>query len=211
MSGPPIVSSAHLVSEQSTQLSEFEFGLNMAINAYHRWIVHCMAAAGQDGLGALDVLVLHLVNHREREKRLSDLCFLLNIEDSHVVNYSLKKLARMELVTAHRRGKETFHATNEAGQAADLWIAIGHRLELGAQVKIFPLNPDHDVSPRSPVGRTRKLKSGGSQRRPKLSTFGPKTNPPRRLHRLPRSRRKNTKRRMRSISVCRWKPPTASA
>jgi len=118
MSVPPIVSSAHLVSEQATELSEFEFGLNMAINAYHRWIVHCMAAAGQDGLGALDVLVLHLVNHREREKRLSDLCFLLNIEDSHVVNYSLKKLARMDLVTAHRRGKETFHATSESGQAA---------------------------------------------------------------------------------------------
>ena len=111
MSGPPIVSSAHLVSEQSTELSEFEFGLNMAVNAYHRWIVHCMAAAGQDGLGALDVLVLHLVNHREREKRLSDLCFLLNVEDSHVVNYSLKKLARMDLVTAqgdlscHKRGR----------------------------------------------------------------------------------------------------------
>lgn len=118
MSAPPIVSSAHLVSEQATELSEFEFGLNMAVNAYHRWVVHCMAAAGQEGLGALDVLVLHLVNHREREKRLSDLCFLLNIEDSHVVNYSLKKLARLKLVTAHRRGKETFHATNEAGQAA---------------------------------------------------------------------------------------------
>ena len=118
MSAPPIVSSAHLVSERSTELSEFEFGLNMAVNAYHRWIVHCMAAAGQDGLGTLDVLVLHLVNHREREKRLSDICFLLNIEDSHLVNYSLKKLARMDLVTAHRRGKETFHATNAAGQAA---------------------------------------------------------------------------------------------
>lgn len=117
MSSPPIVSSAHLVSEQSTELSEFEFGLNMATNAYHRWIVRCMAAAGQDGLGALDVLVLHLVSHREREKRLSDLCFLLNIEDSHIVNYSLKKLAKLDLVTADRRGKETFHATTEAGQA----------------------------------------------------------------------------------------------
>ncbi len=118
MSVPPIVSSAHLVSAQAAELSEFEFGLNMAVNAYHRWIVRCMAAAGQDGLGALDVLVLHLVNHRKREKRLSDLCFLLNMEDSHVVNYALKKLARLDLVSANRRGKETFHTTTEAGQAA---------------------------------------------------------------------------------------------
>ncbi len=118
MSPRPIVSSAHLVAEQAAELSEFEFGLNMAINAYHRWVVRCMAAAGQDGLGALDVLVLHLVNHREREKRLSDLCFLLNIEDSHVVNYSLKKLSRLDLVSVQRRGKETFYATSEEGQIA---------------------------------------------------------------------------------------------
>ncbi len=117
MSSPPIVSSAHLVSEDAKELSEFEFGLNMAVNAYHRWIVRCMAAAGQDGLGAVDVLVLHLVNHRERDKRLSDLCFLLNIEDSHVVNYSLKKLAKLDLVAPDRRGKETFYATTAAGQA----------------------------------------------------------------------------------------------
>ena len=48
MSRRPIVSSAHLVSEDAAELSEFEFGLNMAVNAYHRWIVRCMAAAGQD-------------------------------------------------------------------------------------------------------------------------------------------------------------------
>ncbi|MBT4489369.1 MAG: winged helix DNA-binding protein [Rhodospirillaceae bacterium] len=117
MSRQPIVSSAHLVSEDAAELSEFEFGLNMAINAYHRWIVRCMAAAGQDGLGALDVLVLHLVNHREREKRLSDLCFLLNVEDSHVVNYSLKKLSKLDLVAADRRGKETFYGTTKEGAA----------------------------------------------------------------------------------------------
>ena len=116
--GRAIVSSAHLVSAEAAELSEFEFGLNMAVNAYHRWIVRCMAAAGQEGLGALDVLVLHLVNHREREKRLSDLCFLLNIEDSHVVNYSLKKLAKQELIIARRRGKESHYATTDAGRAA---------------------------------------------------------------------------------------------
>ena len=118
MSSKRIVSSSHLVSEQAAELSEFEFGLNMAVNAYHRWIVRCMAAAGQDGLSALDVLVLHLVNHREREKRLSDLCFLLNIEDSHVVNYALKKLTKQDLVATQRRGKETFYATTDEGQAA---------------------------------------------------------------------------------------------
>ncbi len=53
----------------------------------------------------------------EREKRLSDLCFLLNIEDSHVVNYSLKKLSKLDLVATDRRGKETFYAISAAGEA----------------------------------------------------------------------------------------------
>jgi predicted MarR family transcription regulator len=114
----PIVSSAHLVSEDAAELSEFEFGLIIAWNAFQRWIVRCAGAAGLSDLGPLDVLVLHSVNHRGREKKLADICFVLNIEDSHTVTYSLKKLARLELVAGSKRGKETFYATTEAGAAA---------------------------------------------------------------------------------------------
>jgi len=57
----PIVSSAHLVSAQSAELSEFEFGLIVAGNAFHRWVAHCMSAAGLKDLTPLDVLVQHLV------------------------------------------------------------------------------------------------------------------------------------------------------
>ena len=38
----PIVSSAHLVSEKSAELSEFEFGLMIASEAFNRWVVRCM-------------------------------------------------------------------------------------------------------------------------------------------------------------------------
>ncbi|HBD32520.1 MAG TPA: transcriptional regulator, partial [Cupriavidus sp.] len=40
--GVNIVSSSHLVSVRSPELSEFEFGLNTAYNAYSRWVVRCM-------------------------------------------------------------------------------------------------------------------------------------------------------------------------
>ena len=118
MSGQPIVSSAHLVSPEAAELSELEFGLNMAVNAYHRWIVRCMAAAGCDDLGALDVLVLHSVNHRDREKKLADLCFVLNVEDTHTVSYALKKLTRLGLIGGARRGKEIFYTVTKQGRAA---------------------------------------------------------------------------------------------
>jgi predicted MarR family transcription regulator len=113
----PIVSSAHLVSEEAAELSAFEFGLIIASNAFDRWIVRCMAAAGRKDLGALDVLVLHSVNHRGREKKLADLCFVLNVEDTHTVNYALKKLVRLGLVERRRDGKEAHYGTSEAGVA----------------------------------------------------------------------------------------------
>ncbi len=36
---------------------------------------------------AVNVLVLHHTNHRGTEKRLADICFVLNIGDTHVVSY----------------------------------------------------------------------------------------------------------------------------
>ncbi|SDC01301.1 Predicted transcription regulator, contains HTH domain, MarR family [Cupriavidus sp. YR651] len=116
--GVNIVSSSHLVSVRSPELSEFEFGLNTAYNAYSRWVVRCMGAAGVRDLTFLDVLVLHHVNHRGRAKRLADICFVLNVEDTHLVTYALKKLAGLGLVAGERVGKEATYATTQAGTEA---------------------------------------------------------------------------------------------
>ncbi|MEK9722300.1 MAG: winged helix DNA-binding protein [Rhodospirillaceae bacterium] len=114
----PLVSSAHLVAEGAAELSEFEFGLTLANNAFHRWMVRCMAAAGQPDLGPLDILALHSVNHRDRAKRLADICLVLNVEDTHVVAYALKKLTKAGLVAGTKQGKENFFAVTPAGAEA---------------------------------------------------------------------------------------------
>jgi predicted MarR family transcription regulator len=113
----PIVSSAHLAAGRSAELSEFEFGMIIASNAFNRWAVRCMTAAGVTDMTITDVLVLHHINHRAREKKLADIAFILNIEDTHVVNYSLKKLQGLGLVKTEKRGKEVLYSTNERGQA----------------------------------------------------------------------------------------------
>lgn len=113
----PIVSSAHLVSAHSAELSEFEFGLIVAGNAFERWVVHCMAAAGLNELTPLDVLVLHHVTHRARDKRLADICFIMNVEDTHLVNYALKKLQGLEVVQSTKSGKEVTYAATDQGRA----------------------------------------------------------------------------------------------
>jgi predicted MarR family transcription regulator len=110
------VSSSHLVSPKSQELSEFEFGLILVSNAFNRWVVRCMAAAGLKDLTPLEVLLLHHVNHRAREKKLGDICFMLNMEDTHVVAYALKKLVGLRLVQSDKRGKEVLFSTSYAGQ-----------------------------------------------------------------------------------------------
>jgi predicted MarR family transcription regulator len=117
---PSIVSSSHLVSPRSAELSEFEFGLIVAWNAFSRWAVRCMAAAGMGELTITDVLLLHHVNHRARNKKLADICFVLNYEDTHVVAYSLKKLVAARLVEAEKVGKEVLYSPTPSGEAVVL-------------------------------------------------------------------------------------------
>lgn len=112
-----IVSSEHLVAAKSPELSEFEYGLIIAGNAFGRWVVRCMAAAGVKDMTEMEILVLHHVHHRGREKKLADICFVLNIEDTHIVSYALRKLSNLDLVAGTRRGKEVFWATTPAGGA----------------------------------------------------------------------------------------------
>jgi len=114
----PIVSSAHLASGAMPALSEVEFAMTLAGNAFHRWIVRCMAAAGEAELGPLDVLVLHVVNHRGRAKRFADLCLMLNIDDTHIVTYALKKLEKRRLIRSSRAGKEKIVEITPSGEAA---------------------------------------------------------------------------------------------
>src|SRR6056297_2483880 len=98
----PVVSSSHLAEGSFAEVSEFEFGLIIASNAFDRWVVRAMSAAGYPDLSALDVLVLHTVRHRGRPKKLADICLVLNVEDTHTVTYAIKKLTRSGLVQTGR-------------------------------------------------------------------------------------------------------------
>ena len=116
-----IVSSARLVSEKAAELSEVEYGLIVASNAFGLWMVRGTAAAQVDfpemaDLGVIDILCLHSVNHRGRAKKLADICFKLNVEDTHVVNYALKKLIRAGLISGEKQGKEVLYSTTDRGR-----------------------------------------------------------------------------------------------
>ncbi len=109
-----IVTSAHLATSYP-ELSEFEFGLIIAYHAFERWMVRCMNAAGTKDFAPLDILVLHHINHRGKPKRLSDISFILNIEDTHLASYSIKKLVAASLVSGAKKGKEMYYSTTTKG------------------------------------------------------------------------------------------------
>jgi predicted MarR family transcription regulator len=112
----PVVSSAHLANSSLPALSEVEFALTMANHAFQRWIVRCTAAAGGPSLSPMEVLIVHLVNHRARPKTLADICLVLNVEDTHLVNYAIKKLVEHGLVEPGRKGKEKTITVTETGR-----------------------------------------------------------------------------------------------
>lgn len=125
----PIVSASHLADGGIPAMSEMEFALVILSNAYQRWITRCTAAAGGEGLSAIEVQILHAVNHRERDKSQSELCMMFNIEDTHVVAYALKKLEALGLVQPGRRGKEkTARITKEGADLCLRYRALREKL-----------------------------------------------------------------------------------
>lgn len=107
-----------VASRQSHELSEFEYSLIILAFGFMRWVQHCMEAASFRGLNSLDVLVLHTVNHRARGRRLAEICMVLNIDDTHLVSYSLKKLIAADLVKVLPTGRERHFETTPRGDDA---------------------------------------------------------------------------------------------
>jgi len=112
-----VVSSSHLAEGAMPALSEIEFSLHLAVTAYHRWLEKCMAASGKHRLSVMEVLVLHTVRHRDRAKRMADIALVLDIEETHVLTYALRKLEQLGLVETERDGKEKLVRISADGRA----------------------------------------------------------------------------------------------
>lgn len=135
----PVVSSAHLAAGGSPALSEAEFGLMLAVHAFERWVVRCMAAAGVPNLSPLEVVILHIVRHRDRPKPCADISLILDIEEAHVATYALRKLEKAGLVTMRRVGKEKVVEATPAGvEACTRYAAIREQLLVKSLVTSGP-------------------------------------------------------------------------
>jgi predicted MarR family transcription regulator len=132
-------------SKIGLQLSDLEFTLIVLVFGFSRWIENCMDAAGARGLSALDVLVLHTVNHRARGRRLAEICMVLNIDDTHLVGYALKKLVAAGLVALIRQGRERHYETTEWGDKVCLeYRLVREKYLVGGLGQIGDLSKEFD-------------------------------------------------------------------
>lgn len=127
------------------RLSEFEFALIVAMNGFNDWVAHCTSAAGGRGLSAVDMLVLHAINLRARDRRLSEVCMVLNIDDSHIIAYSLKKLVEYGYAQNKPSGRErTYSPTAEGDALCASYHAMRRKalLEVLAEERLEPAELD---------------------------------------------------------------------
>ncbi|MEN3600784.1 winged helix DNA-binding protein [Brucella abortus] len=135
----PIVSSAHLAEGGSPAMSEVEYGLILASHAFSRWMVRCMAAAGLPGLSPIEILILHSIRHRDREKKLADICLVLDIEDTHIATYAIRKLEKAGLLTTGKAAKEkTVKITAKGEEACAHYAQIRERLLVDSTANARP-------------------------------------------------------------------------
>lgn len=104
------------VSTESAQLSELELTLTVLWNCVRRWMSQRSNATADGGLSDLDVFLLHLLVYRNKQLRGIDLAFALSIDDMHLVSYSLKKLARLGVISSAKKGKEVFYEATAKGK-----------------------------------------------------------------------------------------------
>jgi len=98
------------------RLSELELALTVLWNSVRRWLSQRSNTRPISGLADLDVFLLHLLVYRNKQLRAVDLAFALSIDDMHVVSYSLKKLARLGMISSVRVGKEVFYEPTQPGR-----------------------------------------------------------------------------------------------
>jgi predicted MarR family transcription regulator len=101
---------------ESELLSDLELALIILWNSVRRWMSSRSKDSSLKGLSDLDDFLLHLLVYRNRPLRGIDLAFALSVDDTHLVTYSLKKLARMGAITTQKIGKEVFYQAADKGR-----------------------------------------------------------------------------------------------
>lgn len=115
-------------------LTEIEFALFRNFAAFSRWMDDCAACChtSKHPCNGMDYAVLNVIRMHERPKSISEIARLMNRDDLSNLQYSVRKLAKAELIeklgsSDHKRGA-TYRATGQGVIATDRYAQFRREL-----------------------------------------------------------------------------------
>ncbi|MBO1325489.1 winged helix DNA-binding protein [Acetobacter sp. TBRC 12305] len=112
-----VVSSLNIAMPEKV-FRDFEYALNSMTMTFQRWMRHGMIQAGHPELSALEILVLRSVNQNGPDESIASVMAHLQLSERHPLDYALKKLDRLGLITRRRQRKEVFVGLTDKGRKA---------------------------------------------------------------------------------------------
>jgi len=114
-------------SEEEAELAGFEFSLERLLHAYYRWKSECLAAVTDGQFSGTDAAVLNVVRMKDRAKGLTEVCRILNREDTPNIQYAIRKLLKSGLIekaaAASRKGT-SYRATDHGRAVTDAYADL---------------------------------------------------------------------------------------
>lgn len=106
-------------SEPEMKLTTCELELWRVCHAFIRWQEDCERCFNNHELTGNDIAVLHVVRARNNPKTIYDIARILNRQDMYNIQYSVRKLERLELIekNAKKTKKMTTYIITEKGIA----------------------------------------------------------------------------------------------
>lgn len=87
------------LNEHEIELTELEFTVLRLMAAFNRWNEAACLAVGGEQLTASELNLLHIIGMQERPKSAATVSNLLNRDDQANIQYGLRKLRKLELIT----------------------------------------------------------------------------------------------------------------
>lgn len=107
-------------------LTELEFALMRAFEAFGRWQTECLASVIGLAASGPENAMLHIIRMHDRPKSIKDLARLSNREDIPNMQYSLRKLVGAGLVERRGSGRSgvTYSVTEKGRDVTDEYAAV---------------------------------------------------------------------------------------
>lgn len=120
-------------------VSEIEYALMRANEAFGRWQTECLASVVDLAASGPENAMLHIIRMNDRPKSIKDLARLANREDIPNIQYSLRKLIGAGLVARQGSGRAgvTYTVTESGRAVTDQFAEIRASLLIAA-IKSVP-------------------------------------------------------------------------